>query len=68
MGWTSSADSLEQAAEAHLLFQSRDAAAAFCRRNGWGYEIAEEKPTRKERPKRFLGYGDNFRRAAAALA
>ena len=63
IGWTSSADSIEQATEAHLLFRSLEAAAAFCHRQGWAYDVAGEKATTKQRPKRFLGYGDNFRRA-----
>lgn len=36
---------------------------AFCHRQGWAYDVAGEKAIGKQRPKRFLGYGDNFRRA-----
>lgn len=63
IGWTSSADSLEQAAEQHLYFKSLESAMAFCHRQGWAYDVAGEKAIGKQRPKRFLGYGDNFRRA-----
>lgn len=67
IGWTSSADSIEQATEAHLLFRSLEAAAAFCHRQGWAYDVAGEKATTKQRPKRFLGYGDNFRCATMRI-
>ncbi|KAK9831327.1 hypothetical protein WJX81_002860 [Elliptochloris bilobata] len=60
IGWTSSADPIEQSTEAHLLFRTLESAMAFCHRQGWAYEVAEEKAISKQRPKRFLGYGDNF--------
>ena len=68
IGWTSSADSLEQAAEQHLYFKSLESAMAFCHRQGWAYDVAGEKAISKQRPKRFLGYGDNFRRAEPRVA
>lgn len=59
MGWTSTADPLENV-HRPLYFDSKEAAVAFAEKNGWGYEIEDPNPRTHIRPKRFIGYGDNF--------
>ncbi len=54
MGWTGSADTLEQV---HMTFDSKDMAVAFAKKNGLAFRVEEPK-TRRIRPK---NYADNFR-------
>lgn len=61
MGWTSTADPLENVARASLLFYTKEEAIAFCQKHGWDAVVEEPKPRRADRQKRFAGYGDNFR-------
>ncbi|KAK9814190.1 hypothetical protein WJX72_001977 [[Myrmecia] bisecta] len=60
IGWTSTADPLENVGRAALDFRTQDDAVAFCDKHGWQYELRAPKHPRKDRSKRFLGYGDNF--------
>lgn len=59
MGWTSTADPLENVHRA-MYFTSKEAAIEFVERNGWNYEVEELAERDKSRPKRYTGYGDNF--------
>lgn len=61
MGWTSSADPLENVARASLRFYTQDEAIAFCKKHGWEYEVETPNPRSSKRPKRFSQYGDNYR-------
>ncbi len=54
MGWTGSADTLEQV---HMTFDSKDEAVAFAEKNGLAFRVQEPK-ARRIRPK---NYADNFR-------
>ncbi|KAF8055760.1 NDUFS4 [Scenedesmus sp. PABB004] len=60
MGWTSTADPLENVARASLQFYTKEEALAFCRKHGWEATVVEPQPRRNTRQKRFAGYGDNF--------
>ncbi|KAI7837368.1 hypothetical protein COHA_008807 [Chlorella ohadii] len=59
IGWTSTADPLENVAR-QLYFPSKEDAIAFAEKNGFTYEVQEYHNPSGQRPKRFLGYGDNF--------
>lgn len=60
MGWTSTADPLENVGRAALSFDSEEAARAFCERHGWKFTVKPPAPAHKLRPKHRLQYGDNF--------
>jgi len=62
MGWTSTADPLENVgAIGAMSFYSKEEAVAFCERQGWAVAEADDpSPLRPDRPRRFQGYGDNF--------
>lgn len=60
MGWTSTADPLENVGRAALSFDSEAAARAFCERHGWKFTVKAPAPAHKLRPKHRLQYGDNF--------
>lgn len=61
MGWTASADALgTTAAPSSLRFATAEEAEGFCRRMGWRYEVQQPNWERKQRMKRYRGYGDNF--------
>ncbi|EFN57098.1 hypothetical protein CHLNCDRAFT_143905 [Chlorella variabilis] len=59
IGWTSTADPLENVGR-QLYFPSKDDAIAYAEKNGWSYEVQEYHNPNKARPKRYIGYGDNF--------
>ncbi|PSC73174.1 NADH dehydrogenase [ubiquinone] iron-sulfur mitochondrial [Micractinium conductrix] len=59
MGWTSTADPLENVGR-QLYFSSKEEAVTYAEKNGWEYEIEEYHNANKARPKRYIGYGDNF--------
>lgn len=59
IGWTSTADPLENVAR-QLYFPTKEDAIAFAEKNGWSYEVEEYHKPNNQRPKRFQGYGDNF--------
>ncbi|KXZ55673.1 hypothetical protein GPECTOR_2g1223 [Gonium pectorale] len=59
IGWTSTADSMQQAAVA-LQFYSADEAIAFANRQGWSYEVEQPNEPRQGRSRRWATYGDNF--------
>ena len=65
IGWTSTADPMESVARSGLSFFTREEAEAFCQKHGWAYEVLPSKLQAETRPKRFIGYGDNYRCAAA---
>ena len=46
-----------------LYFDSKEAAVAHAEKAGWEYEVVEHAPAVRGvegRPKRFIGYGDNY--------
>lgn len=53
MGWTSSGDMKQQLT---LRFDSKDAAVAYCEREGIAYQVLEPK----EPQRRKIAYADNF--------
>lgn len=53
MGWCSTGDPLSNM---NLDFGSKEAAMAFCEKNGWDYYVDEPAPKRPPRK----NYGDNF--------
>jgi hypothetical protein len=59
MGWTGSADTLQQV---RLMFATKEQAVAFAERQGWSYELSEPREPRFQ-PK---SYADNFRNRPAA--
>lgn len=59
MGWTSTSDPLENVSR-QLYFPTKEEAIAFAEKNGWDYQVQEYKTPIKTRPKRYIGYGDNF--------
>ena len=64
MGWTSSADPLENVGRASLFFYTKEEAMAFCTKHGWEYEVDEPRQRRNDRQKRFNSYGDKYRWAS----
>lgn len=62
MGWTGTNDALEHVLRGPgMSFDTKDEAVSFCELRGWAYRVEEPPPVNDARPKRFLGYGDNFR-------
>ena len=61
MGWTSTADAMDQVARSALQFQTKEDAIAFCKKHGWEYDVREPQMRRTSRTRRYAGYGDNFR-------
>lgn len=59
IGWTSTADTLDNVAR-QMYFASKEDAIAFAEKNGWSYEVQEYHNPTTTRPKRYQGYGDNF--------
>ena len=70
MGWTSTADVLAHNMNSMLSFDSAEAAAAFCEKHGWEYEIMQPQkfdargastiPGAGKRGTKPKAYGDNF--------
>lgn len=66
MGWTGTMDTIQQLPSYSLSdFITKDDAIAFCKKNGWRYEVHESAPSAgmdlvHARPARFKTYGDNF--------
>lgn len=61
MGWTSTADPLENVGRSLLTnFNTAEEAAAFAERQGWEYTIEHPNQRRTTRQRRYAGYGDNF--------
>jgi hypothetical protein len=54
MGWTSSSDMKSQV---RLMFNDKDEAVAYAKRQGLAYRVEEPKPN----PRKILSYSDNFR-------
>ncbi|CAL5229783.1 g13172 [Coccomyxa viridis] len=60
IGWTSTADPLDNVGRATLNFHTQEDAESFCRKHGWQYEVSPPKEQTETRPRRYIGYGDNF--------
>eukprot|EP00213_Chloropicon_mariensis_P005391 CAMPEP_0197483554 /NCGR_PEP_ID=MMETSP1309-20131121/56947_1 /TAXON_ID=464262 /ORGANISM="Genus nov. species nov., Strain RCC998" /LENGTH=179 /DNA_ID=CAMNT_0043026163 /DNA_START=433 /DNA_END=972 /DNA_ORIENTATION=- len=60
MGWSSTADSLENVGRMTMAFDSKEAAMRFADKNGWSYTVREPQLSPRIRTKRFNEYGDNF--------
>jgi NADH dehydrogenase (ubiquinone) Fe-S protein 4 len=60
MGWTSTADPLENIGRATLFFYTKEEAMAFCNKNGWEYTVDMPNERKTTRSKRYNTYGDNF--------
>ncbi|KXZ44733.1 hypothetical protein GPECTOR_63g58 [Gonium pectorale] len=60
MGWTSTADPLENVGRTALAFHTKEEAQRFCEKHGWGYTVDEPNIRRITRQKRYSQYGDNF--------
>eukprot|EP00878_Enallax_costatus_P026902 GHUV01028914.1.p2 GENE.GHUV01028914.1~~GHUV01028914.1.p2 ORF type:complete len:140 (+),score=37.17 GHUV01028914.1:283-702(+) len=60
MGWTSTADPMENVARASLSFYTKEEAISFCEKHGWEYTVQDPHRRRPDRQKRFAGYGENF--------
>ncbi|CAK0784403.1 hypothetical protein CVIRNUC_007607 [Coccomyxa viridis] len=60
IGWTSTADPLDNVGRATLNFHTQADAEDFCKKHGWKYEVSPQKEQTETRPRRFIGYGDNF--------
>ena len=67
MGWTSTADALDQVARSALQFGTKEDAIAFCKKHGWEYAVREPQMRRTSRSRRYAGYGDNFRCACVDM-
>ena len=67
IGWTSTADPMDSVARATMNFYTQEEAEAFCLKHGWAFEVQAPKEQTEARPKRFLGYGDNFRQVLLRL-
>lgn len=59
IGWSSTADVMHTVAN-QMYFASKEEAVAFAERNGWRYEVEEPHARTHVRPKRYIGYGDNY--------
>lgn len=60
IGWTSSADPLENVARASLFFYSKEAAMDFCKKHGWEYTVDEPNERSTTRSPRFNAYGASW--------
>mmetsp|Transcript_21042 Transcript_21042/g.62964 ORF Transcript_21042/g.62964 Transcript_21042/m.62964 type:complete len:204 (-) Transcript_21042:106-717(-) len=60
MGWTSTADPLENVGRAALFFYTKEEAMAFADKHGWKFTVDEPNLPKTTRQKRFNSYGDNF--------
>ncbi|GIL65020.1 hypothetical protein Vafri_18869 [Volvox africanus] len=60
MGWTSTADPLENVGRAALAFHTKEEAQRFCEKHGWSYTVDLPSIRRTVRQKRYASYGDNF--------
>eukprot|EP00197_Chlamydomonas_leiostraca_P007128 CAMPEP_0202865094 /NCGR_PEP_ID=MMETSP1391-20130828/5238_1 /ASSEMBLY_ACC=CAM_ASM_000867 /TAXON_ID=1034604 /ORGANISM="Chlamydomonas leiostraca, Strain SAG 11-49" /LENGTH=280 /DNA_ID=CAMNT_0049544891 /DNA_START=38 /DNA_END=882 /DNA_ORIENTATION=+ len=60
MGWTSTADPLENLGRSTLQFYNKEEAIAFAKKHGWAYSVDEPNQRRTARQKRFAAYGDNY--------
>ena len=59
MGWTSTADTLENVARASLFFYTKEEAADFCTKHGWEYSIDLPNERKAARAKRFNAYSES---------
>jgi hypothetical protein len=62
MGWTSSADPMENVTRSSMAFNTKEDAIAFAAKHGWEVASVEEPNVRRlDRQKRYQNYGDKFR-------
>lgn len=62
MGWTSTADPMENVTRSSMAFNTKEDAIAFATKHGWEVASVEEPNVRRlDRQKRYQGYGDKFR-------
>ena len=60
MGWTSTADALDNVARAGMVFQTKEAALEYCAKYGIQAEVRQPNLPEKVRSRRFAQYSDNF--------
>ena len=60
MGWTSTADPLDNVGRAGLVFQTKEAALSYCAKYGIEAEVREPHLPERVRARRFASYSDNF--------
>lgn len=62
IGWTSTADALENMTRANngFTFDTMEEAVGYCQRYGLKYSVKQAPPKTLGRPARFLQYGDNY--------
>lgn len=61
MGWTSTADTMENVARSSMFFHSKEDAIAFAAKNGWEVASIDVPNVRRfDRQKRYQGYGDKY--------
>eukprot|EP00882_Tetradesmus_deserticola_P003853 GHRQ01004077.1.p1 GENE.GHRQ01004077.1~~GHRQ01004077.1.p1 ORF type:complete len:194 (+),score=76.85 GHRQ01004077.1:195-776(+) len=60
MGWTSTADPLENVSRSALQFYTKEEAVEFARKHGWEGTVEDPQQRNPIRQTRFAGYGDNF--------
>lgn len=58
-GWTSSTDTLRQI-NPHMKFETEEQAVGFATRQGWDYEVEEDRSLHEESFAGKKDYGDNF--------
>ena len=58
MGWTSTADPLENVGRASLFFYTKEEAMDFCTKHGWEYSVDPPNERKLTRTKRFASYGE----------
>lgn len=58
MGWTSSADPLENVGRASLFFYTKEEAMAFCDKHGWEHTVDMPNVRSNTRQKRFNAYSE----------
>ncbi len=59
IGWTSTADPLENVARASLFFYTKEEAMDFCTKHGWEYSVDMPNERKHVRTKRFNAYGES---------
>ena len=60
MGWTSSADTLENVGRASLFFYTKEEAMDFCTKHGWEDSVDMPNERKTTRTKRFNPYGEEW--------
>lgn len=61
IGWTSTADPMENVARSSLVFYTKEEAVAFATKHGWEVaSVQEPNAKRTDRQKRYQSYGDKY--------